>query len=462
MTSQVCAAIARILLPTLIFVMIGSNGAFPAPVSGKCANAVTMLQGVLPSVVNIAAWHFARDGAHSGQWTRVFGSGFIIDSNGVIVTNRHVVAGADIISVAFADGRAAVATVTGFGGALDLALLRVDVDRKLPALAFGDSSQLRIGERVFTIGNPLGVGISVGEGIVSALDRNVGMSPYDELVQTDAPINHGDSGGPMVDTAGKVIGVDTALISPTGGSAGIGFAIPSDDVAFVADRLRRYGTIQAGWIGVKLQTITWQLANALGMGKPDGAIVVATQDHAPAAQAGLRSGDVITAIGSTQVDSASDVLRTVGRQQIGQRLTLTVWRGGAAHPISVTVGAYPADRVSAKPPQASASLAAIVTHPDFGISLGALTPALRKRYSVTRTSGALVTSVDPDSAGGAAGLVPGDVIVQLDGTPVADPGAFRKAAAATNRRDRTFVALLVEKKNGLTWVPVLSQAPKPR
>jgi serine protease Do len=421
--------------------------------------AVDMLQSVLPAVVNIASWHIAHDGAASGQWTRVFGSGFVIDPNGTIITNRHVVEGAAIVAVTFADGREAVASIAALGGALDLAMLHVDVQRPLPALRFGDSHALRIGDPVFTIGNPLGVGTSVGAGIVSALNRNLRMSPYDELIQTDAAINHGDSGGPMVDRNGEVIGVDTALVSPTRGFVGLGFAIPSNDVAFVIGRLRRYGAIRAGWIGVELQDLTAQLAMALGMDTPQGAVVVTTDPGQPAALAGLDAGDVIASVDGAPTPTAREVLRAIARIAVGTDVTLAVLRDGVPRTMQVPVAVYPGDLKPNAPPPERATLAAIAAAPNFGITFGPLTPAARDHYGITRTAGALVSSVDPDSAGGAAGLVPGNVIVQVDDTPVADPPAFERAATAARKRQRIFVALLVEKKDGLKWVPVLAHPP---
>lgn len=431
----------------------------PAAARDSGPSVVDMLQTVLPAVVNIASWYMDREGSEAGHWRRVFGSGFVIDPDGVIITNRHVINGAAIVDVTFADGREAVATVTALGGALDLALLRVTVDRKLPALTFGDSKRLRIGDRVFTIGNPLGVGTSVGGGIVSALDRNLKMSPYDALIQTDAPINHGDSGGPMVDLSGKVVGVDTALVSPTGGFAGLGFAIPSNDVAFVAGRLRRYGAVRAGWIGVELQELTAQLAVALGMEVPQGAVVVRTDAGEPAALVGLRPGDVITAVNGAAMTSARDVLRTIGRAAVGTEVRLTLLRNARLEQRMVPVAVYPGDIKPSVPAPESATLAAIAAEPNFGITFGPLTPAARERYGTALTSGALITSVDPKGAGGAAGLVPGNVIVQVDDTPVADPASFERAATSARRFDRIFIALLVEKKDGLKWVPVLARAP---
>ena len=454
------AQVGRRVLPAMLAAsLFAPMSPARAAVQDAPPPVVDMLQTALPAVVNIASWHIAQDGDQPAAWSRVFGSGFIIDPKGVIITNRHVVENAAIVSVTFADGREAVASVSALGGALDLALLRVDVGRPLPALTFGDSRTLRIGDPVFTIGNPLGVGTSVGGGIVSALNRNLRMSPYDELIQTDAAINHGDSGGPMVDRRGKVIGVDTALVSPTSGFAGLGFAIPANDVTFVIGRLREHGAIRAGWIGAELQDLGAQLGIALGMDVPQGAVVVTTDPGAPAALAGLRPGDVITAVDGEAMRSARAVLRTIARIAVGTDITLTLLRDGAARALTVPVAVYPGDLKPNAPPPERATLAAIAAAPNFGITFSALTEAARAQYRITARTGALITSVDPHSAGGAAGLVPGNVIVQVDTTPVDDAPAFERAATLARKRSRFFIALLVAKKDGLKWVPVLAHAP---
>lgn len=430
-----------------------------APAAGE--SAVDALQPVLSAVVNISTWKTTSSGAERGTWTRSFGSGFIIDPAGVIVTNRHVIDKAELVSVTFSDGTQAVATVTALGGALDLALLRVNVDHKLPAVTFGDSDKLRIGEPVFTIGNPLALGTSVSAGIVSALDRDIRKSPYDAFIQTDAAINHGNSGGPLVNAKGEVVGVDTALISPTEGSAGLGFAITSNDTEFVVGRLRSVGKVQAGWIGARLQDVTGELADATGLDRPGGAIVVFVDVNGPAMQAGIKAGDILTAVDGTRYDDPRGVMRAFARIGVGQRATVTEFRDGMERQIQLTIAEFPGDDVPSNVTGAAATLAAIAERPDFGMKLNDVNGVTRSRYESAVKSGVVVTSVDPDSAAGAAGLVPGDVILQVQNVAVTNPAEFEQAAEMARKLGRDFVAMLVQKKDGLQWVAVLSRPPAP-
>ena len=438
-------------------VLLGPAERASAAAAGE--SAVAALQPVLSAVVNISTWTTTSSGADKGAWTRSFGSGFIIDPAGVIVTNRHVIDKAELVSVTFSDGTQAVATVTALGGALDLALLRVNVNHPLPAVTFGDSDKLRIGEPVFTIGNPLALGTSVSAGIVSALDRDIRKSPYDAFIQTDAAINRGNSGGPLVDAKGEVVGVDTALISPTEGSAGLGFAITSNDTEFVVGRLRSVGKVQAGWIGARLQDVTGELADATGLERPRGAIVVSVDANEPAMEAGIKPGDILTAVDSIRYIDARGVMRAFLRIGVGQRATVTEFRDGTERQIQVTVAEFPGDAVQTDVSTATATLAAIAERPDFGMKLVGLNDEARSRYKTALKSGALVDSVDPDSAASAAGLVPGDVILQVLNLPVINPAEFEEAATAARKLGRHLVPMLVQKKDGLQWVAVLSKPP---
>jgi serine protease Do len=421
------------------------------------AHVAHMLQGVLPAVVNVTTFKTATSGERRGQWIRSLGSGFIIDPDGVIVTNQHVIQDGEAIVVTFADRTQALATVIADAGVVDLAILKVHVRRKLPTLAFGDSDKVRIGDTVFTIGNALGLGVSVSEGIVSALDRNIRTSPYDAYLQTDAVLNHGNSGGPLVDLSGKVVGVDTALISPTTGYAGLGFAIPSEDAQFIIRRLRKYGTVRAGWIGVQLQDVTARLADGLGLSQPQGGIVLAVEPHSPAAQAAVELGDVVTAVGGTQCANARQAMRLIGRTPVGQHTTLTVIRNGAERRIEVAIVEFPGDLVPHKPPETGAALAAIAGQPDFGIKVAEVTEATNTRYQMDMKSGAAIVAVDPESAAGAAGLTPGEVILRVDDMPVANPDEFMKAVEAARKLGRHYVLMLVQKKDERQWVGVFSK-----
>ncbi|MBV8614755.1 MAG: trypsin-like peptidase domain-containing protein [Acetobacteraceae bacterium] len=449
----------RLLVPALLAALL----ALPRPSAlaspPRDRSTVDMLQGVLPGVVNITTFQTATSGDRRGQWVRSVGSGFVISPDGVIVTNEHVIAGGEAIEVTFADHTHALATVVGAVAVVDLAVLRVLLPRKLPALTFGDSSKLRIGDPVFTIGNALGLGISVSEGIVSALDRDIKTSPYDDYIQTDAALNHGNSGGPLVDEAGKVVGVASALISPTTGYAGLGFAIPSNEANFIVGRLLKFGAVHAGWIGVRLQDVTAELADGFGLHRPEGGIVVAVTPVSPAAEAGLEVGDIIIGVGGKPSANARQVMGEVAVTQVGQRTTLAVFRDGAEHRIEVTVAELPNSGVRYKPSETSAGLAAIAAQFDFGIKLTEVTEATRAHYGVEVESGAVVAAVAPASAAGAAGLVPGDVILRVEDTPIANPDDFTRAVQAARGLGHYYVPMLVQKKDAKQWVAVFSKLP---
>ena len=449
----------RLLVPALLAALLAPplSSALAAPPRDR--SAVDMLQGVLPAVVNITTFKTATSGDRRGQWIRSVGSGFVISPDGVIVTNEHVIAGGEAIEVTFADSTHALATVVGAVVAVDLAVLKVLLPRKLPALTFGDSNKLRIGDPVFTIGNALGLGISVSEGIVSALDRDIKTSPYDAYIQTDAALNHGNSGGPLVDEAGKVVGVASALISPTTGYAGLGFAIPSNEANFIVTRLLKFGTVRPGWIGLQLQDVTADLADGFGLRHPEGGIVVAVTPGSPAAEAGLRVGDIITGVGGEPSANARQVMSAVAVTQVGQRTTLAVFRDGEERRIEVTVAELPNSGVPYKPSETSAELAAIAEQSDFGVKLTEATAATNARYGVEVKSGAVVAAVAPGSAAGAAGLVPGDVILRVEDTPIANPDDFTRAVQAGRGLGHYFVPMLVQKKDAKQWIAVFSKLP---
>ncbi len=317
-----------------------------APSGG--ASVPGIVAATLPSVVNISVW--STEPASTGvaeksarNEFRVYGSGLIVGADGIIVTNRHVIQGAKTISVVLRDRSRLPARVIGVAQLVDLALLKVDAERPLPVLQFADSDLLHIGETVVAIGNPLGVGTSVTSGVVSAINRNILDTPFDDFVQTDAAINHGNSGGPLIDDAGRVIGINTLFRAPTGssGSVGIGFAIPSNDVAFVVSRLLGPGPKTPGWIGVRLQDTTPEMAEAFGMRRARGAVVTAVAPDSPAAHAGLLPGDIILRTADQQDVDARSILRTAARTDIGDVLDLVVWSRGRERDVPVRVALWP-------------------------------------------------------------------------------------------------------------------------
>lgn len=269
------------------------------------------------------------------------GTGFIISAVGDIVTNNHVVEGADKVTVKLSDGTTLEAKVIGTDAATDLALIRVDAGRPLPVVAWGDSRALRVGQDVVAIGNPFGLGNSVTAGIVSALGRDINAGPFDNYIQTDAAINRGNSGGPLFDAAGMVVGINTAIVSPTGGSVGIGFAVPSETAQTVIADLADDGRVARGWLGVAIQPVTEDIAAAIGLSAATGVMIGDVTADAPAAKAGIRRGDVVTAVDGTTVESPRDLTRAVAGARPGTEVTIDLLRAGIPTALAVTLGERP-------------------------------------------------------------------------------------------------------------------------
>ncbi len=267
------------------------------------------------------------------------GSGFIISADGQIVTNNHVVADADTVKVNLADGRSFDATVVGSDPMTDVALIKIEADVDLPFVTFGDSDKLRVGDEVVAVGNPFGLGGTVTSGIVSALSRDIQSGPFDDFIQTDAAINRGNSGGPLFNNAGDVVGMNTAILSPGGGSVGIGFAVPSELVQTVVADLADDGTIARGWLGVQIKPMSDEIANVLGYDSPKGAVVEAVSEDSPASKAGLERGDIIVSFGDKKIEELRDLTRAVATTTPEEVTKITVLRKGAEKTLDVTVGA---------------------------------------------------------------------------------------------------------------------------
>ena len=267
------------------------------------------------------------------------GSGFVIDPSGLIVTNNHVIEGADEITANFNDGTKLTATLIGHDEKTDLALLKVKADKPLTSVNFGDSGKIRVGDWVMAIGNPFGLGGTVTLGIVSARNRDINSGPYDNFIQTDASINRGNSGGPLFDMDGEVVGINTAIISPSGGSIGIGFAVPSEIAIGVVDQLRQFGETRRGWLGVRIQQVTEDVAQGMSMtGPPRGALVASVDAKGPAAEGGIQAGDVILSFDGEAIDSMHDLPRIVAEKPVGKQVTVHVLRAGKEQDVTVTLG----------------------------------------------------------------------------------------------------------------------------
>ncbi|OCP00164.1 serine protease [Ensifer sp. LC11] len=279
-----------------------------------------------------------------GQRAEALGSGFVVSADGYIVTNNHVIDKASGITVTLDDGTQLPAKLVGADPKNDLAVLKIKPSKPLATVGWGDSDALRVGDQVLAIGNPFGIGTTVTSGIVSARGRDLNSGPYDDFIQIDAPINHGNSGGPLVDAQGKVVGIDTAIYSPNGGSVGVGFAIPSDQARKVVATLMKDGSIEHGFIGVQIQPVTADIADAIGLGQPEGALVAGVNGGTPAAKAGLKAGDVINAFGGSPVKSPRDLSRMVADLSPGTSKSLSVWRTGQSRDVPITIGRNTGDQ----------------------------------------------------------------------------------------------------------------------
>ncbi|MGE3769375.1 MAG: DegQ family serine endoprotease [Bdellovibrionales bacterium] len=383
------------------------------------------------------------------------GSGFIIDTSGLIVTNNHVIEDADEITVTLHDNSTLKAEIIGRDGKTDLALLKVKTDKPLTAISWGDSDAMRVGDWVLAIGNPFGLGGSVTAGIISARARDINAGPYDDFIQTDASINRGNSGGPMFNLKGELIGINTAIFSPSGGSVGIGFAIPASMAKNVVMQLKEKGKITRGWIGVRIQQVTDDIAKSLGLPKTIGALVSATTPKSPAAAAGLKSGDIITAFNGREVTEMRRLPRMVAETPVGAKATLKVWRDGKETSTTITIAELPADLDKEKVPdmidEAPAKTKSEKSD-ELGLRLAPVTPGVRQKFELPEnTRGVVVVEVDADSAAAEKGIAVGDVIIEAGQSAVTDPAQVINVAKAAKKAGRP-VLLLVERGGDARFV----------
>lgn len=371
-----------------------------------------------------------RSQPHRGPGMMGQGSGFIISEDGYVVTNNHVTSGAGKITVKSTDGKSYEATLVGSDPRTDLALLKIEADGPLPFVSFAHERP-RVGQWVVAVGNPFGLGGTVTAGIVSADGRDIGSGPYDDYLQIDAPVNRGNSGGPTFNINGEVIGVNTAIFSPSGGNVGIAFAIPASVAVPVIEQLREHGTVSRGWLGVQIQPVTEDIADSLGLDEAAGAIVASTLDSGPAGAAGIVSGDVILSVNGQPVADARDLARKIGSLKPDAKAELGIWRNGDLHTVSVDLAAQPSDpqRVAAAPAVEQDALA------KFGL---AVAPA-----NDDNGVGVRIIEVDPDSEAARKGLQAGDVIVAAGGAEIDAPSDLAKAVRNAEEKGRKAVLFRV-------------------
>ncbi len=385
------------------------------------------------------------------------GSGFVIDAeNGYIITNNHVVRDAQEIRVTFHDDVTIPATLIGTDDKTDLAVLKVDTDKELTAVKFGDSDILRVGDWIVAIGNPFGLGGTVTAGIVSARQRNINAGPYDDFIQTDASINRGNSGGPMFDLNGEVIGINTAIFSPSGGSVGIGFAIPSTLAKPVIDQIIQYGRTRRGWLGVRIQQVTDEIAESLGLEKPMGALVANITKDGPAAAAGLKSGDIILELNGHHVSEMRELPRLVAETAIESTVQIIFWRDGKKLTSEVKIGELEKaenDGLMSEGYQSNAPKTVGVEIENLGFAVKNITDTMRSDYAIDDSvKGVVISNVDPKSEAARKGLFEGDVIVEINQIPATSPDEVNNIVKAAKQSGKPSILLLINREGEVRFL----------
>jgi serine protease Do len=466
--------------PFLLSILAGLLALGPAAARPAPDSFADLAAQLLPSVVNIATSqtlkapppqsapfslppgspledlfkNFLGPKSNAPRHVTSLGSGFIIDPSGYIVTNNHVIEDSDQITVTLNDGTSLPAKLVGRDLKTDLALLKVAPKKPLPATHFGDSDKARIGDWVIAIGDPFGIGSTVTAGIVSARNRNINAGPYDDFIQTDAPINRGNSGGPLFDMQGNVIGINSAIFSPSGGSVGIGFAIPANLAREVVAQLRQYGIAKRGWIGVRIQQVTSEIAEGLGLASTQGALVAGVTPGGPAAKAGLTNGDLITGFDGKPVADDRALPRMVADTPIGKTVNIEVLRKNRKASLRITVAKLTdetPDKPVKAPPAPTAKAKSKLSQ--LGLSVGLLDGESRGKYKIAGSvQGVLVAAVDPASPAGEKNLREGDVIVEVQSQKVKTPEEVSSRVEADAKSGRKVELLLINRDGDLRYV----------
>ena len=448
-------------------------GPEPAVARGAPDSFADLAAKLLPAVVNVSSTHngaIAKGGPDQGPEMPVFppgspfeqffkdfmnrgrpgqgqprpehksqslGSGFIIDPSGYVVTNNHVVEGADEVSVILQDNTSLPAKIVGRDESGDLALLKVESDKPLPTVEFGDSDTARVGDWVLAIGNPFGLGGTVTAGIVSARSRDIRQGPYDDFIQTDAAINRGNSGGPLFNMDGKVVGINTAIFSPSGGSIGIGFSIPSNMAKNIVAQIKSFGHPRRGWLGVRIQQVTPELAESVGLKDAVGAMVAGVTDGGPAEKAKLRGGDIILKFDGQDVKDMHSLPRIVAETEVGKTVQVVVWRDGKSVTVEAVLDEKPSDeKLAAAESKSNPEASPSRSMSGFGLKVAPLSADLRDKFQIPPDQkGVVITDVDPNGVAADRGLRPGDVIVEVQQAEVATPEDVQKKVEAQRSKD---------------------------
>lgn len=478
---RITAPVARTAWVILALLVGGVAG--PVTAAPPTASFADIVERIAPAVVNISTTKalsrgqalpfpepppgspfedffrefFDRDQEPEDQPRRTssLGSGFVVDPAGYVVTNNHVIAEADEISVVFNDERSYEARLVGRDPKTDLALLKIESDSvdDFPAVTFADSDTVRVGDWMIAIGNPFGLGSTVTAGIVSARSRDIRSGPYDDYLQVDAPINRGNSGGPSFNLDGEVIGINTAIFSPSGGNVGIGFAIPANLAVPVIESLKEDGRVKRGWLGVRIQTVTEEIAESLGLEDSEGALVASVTPGGPAEHAEIEPGDVILSFDNKTIDRMRGLPRIVAETPIGKTVDVEIWRRGEQSTITVELGELPEDDELAALTVGEEGLSDTAEVPGVGLTVARLSDELRTRFELgEETKGVVIVEVGDGSVAGEENLRPGDVIVEVGQEEVNSPPEVLAKINQAREEEKKSVLLLIDRQGDLRFV----------
>lgn len=404
-----------------------------------------------------------KNGPQTQTHPTSLGSGFVIDAKeGYIVTNSHVIKDADEIKVILHDDTSIEAQLVGTDEKTDIAVLKIKTDKPLTAADWGNSDESRVGSWTLVIGNPFGLGGTVTAGIVSARQRDINAGPYDDFIQTDASINRGNSGGPMFNTRGEVIGVSTAIFSPSGGSVGIGFAVPSSLAKPVVDQLIKFGKTKRGWLGVRIQVVTDDIAESLGLGSTEGALVSSVTPNGPAARSGIMAGDIVLDFNNHRIKQMRQLPRIVAETEINKKVPVTIIRKGQKKTIEVTLsqlekaeeeGLIASNDNSRKEDKATAEKSTAID--DLGIKVAALSDELKARFDIKgNTKGVIIIDIDGNSPAAEKGLAPGDIIVEMDQIEIKTPEDVQARAREAKKSGRTSILMFIARQEDMRFIAI--------